>query len=133
MLRYMPSQLRPQPILKPARRGGSSQVRRPRLPVAAAIRDSWRFILANPGAALTLYLATGALFAALLAVYATIDIRGGVHVGGWRGIAIAQAYILGRIVIRLTFGASELRLFLARAPVQGASKALVNPGPPAAT
>jgi hypothetical protein len=93
----------------------------PQLRVAAAIRDSWRFVRANAGSVLGLYLATGALFVVLLAAYGAIDVAGGVHVGGWRGIAIAQAYIIARIAVRLTFAASELRLFRSVSPGHGAS------------
>ena len=68
-----------------------------------------------------LYLAAGLLFVLLLAAYGAIDIAGGVDVGGWRGIVIAQAYIVARIVVRLTFAASELRLYRALAPAEGAA------------
>ena len=85
----------------------------PRMPVAMAIRDAWRFVREHTGPVFGLYVATGALFVLLLGAYGAIEITGGVHVGGWRGIAVAQAYIIARIVIRLTFGASELRLYRA--------------------
>ena len=63
------------------------------------------------GSVAALYVLTGLLFVALLVVYGYVDSNGGVRVAGWRGIAIAQAYIIARIVIRLTFGASEVRLY----------------------
>jgi hypothetical protein len=61
----------------------------------------------------TLFVLTAVLFVALLAVYGAVDIYGGSRVTGWRGIAIAQAYIVARLVIRLTFGASEVLLYRA--------------------
>ena len=76
-----------------------------------AVRAGGSFLRRFSGAAIALYLLTGLLFAALLAVYGYVDVYGGSRVGGWRGIAIAQAYIVARIVIRLTFGASEVRLY----------------------
>jgi hypothetical protein len=82
--------------------------------VAESVRAAGRFVRAHTGAALGLYLATGALLVVLLAVYGGLEIAGGSSVGGWRGIAIGQAYIIARIVIRLTFGASELRLYRLR-------------------
>jgi hypothetical protein len=74
-----------------------------------------RFVREQATAVATLYLATGLLFVTLFAAFGIVDIYGGSRVGGWRGIAIAQGYIFGRLVIRLTFGASELRLVKATA------------------
>ena len=78
-----------------------------------ALREGARFVRGHFGAAATLYVLTGLLFVALMIVYGYVDIYGGSRVTGWRGIAIAQAYIVARLVIRLTFGASELRLYRA--------------------
>ena len=69
------------------------------------------FVRRHFGSVVTLYVLTGLLFVALLIVYGYVDVYGGSRVGGWRGIAIAQAYIIARVVIRLTFGASEVRLY----------------------
>ena len=78
-----------------------------------ALREGARFVRSHFGSALALYLLTGVLVVALLVVYGSVDVYGGSRVTGWRGIAIAQAYIVARLVIRLTFGASELRLYRA--------------------
>ena len=78
-----------------------------------AMRSGAAFVRRHFGAAVTLYLLTGLLLAALLVVYGYVDVYGGSRVGGWRGIAIAQAYILARLAIRLTFGASEIELYRA--------------------
>ena len=94
-----------------------------------------RFVRRHRGTVVTLYLLTGALFVALLVVYGAIEIYGGSRVGGWRGVAVGQAYIVARLAIRLTFGASEVRLFRALAADdarQPASPPVDNPGPPAA-
>lgn len=85
----------------------------PQPSAARAIRESWRFVRARAGAALALYLMTGALLVLVLIAYGTLEAYGGSRVGGWRAIAIAQAYIIVRIVIRLSFGASEIRLYRA--------------------
>ena len=58
-----------------------------------------------------LFVITGLLFAGLVTVYGVGEIYGGAQVGGWRGVVIGQAYIVGRIAIRLTVAASELQLF----------------------
>lgn len=73
--------------------------------------DGVGFIKRNLGSVLVLYGLTGMLFVALLAVYGTGEIYGGSRVGGWRGVLIGQAYIIARLVIRLTFAASEMHLF----------------------
>ena len=78
-----------------------------------AFREGARFVRSHFGSAVALYVLTGVLFVALLAVYGYVDVYGGSRVTGWRGIAIAQAYIVARLVIRLTFGASEVRLYRA--------------------
>jgi hypothetical protein len=76
-------------------------------------RAGWRFVRGHVSQVLTLYVIIGSLFVALLAVYGIVEIYGGASVGGWRGIAIGQAYIVGRLIIRLSFGASALRLLKA--------------------
>jgi len=93
----------------------------PRLATTSAIAESWRFVRRNAASVFALYLAAGLLFMVPLAAYGAIDVAGGVDVGGWRGIVIAQAYIVARIVVRLSFAASELRLYRALAPGEGAA------------
>jgi hypothetical protein len=78
-----------------------------------ALREGARFVRRHFGSAVTLYVLTGLLFVALLVTYGAVEIYGGSRVMGWRGIAIAQAYIVARLVIRLTFGASEVLLYRA--------------------
>lgn len=85
----------------------------PHLTVMQAIGDSWRFVRAQVALVLSLYLLTGALLVVVLIAYGTLEAYGGSRVGGWRAIAIAQCYIIIRIVIRLAFGASEIRLYRA--------------------
>jgi hypothetical protein len=97
----------------------------PRLATRSAIAESWRFVRGHARSVFSLYLAGGGLFVLLLAAYSAIEIAGDVHVGGWRGLAIAQTYIVARIVVRLTFAASELRLYRALAPVAPESPAHV--------
>jgi hypothetical protein len=80
-----------------------------------AIRAGAAFVRRHARAVVALFVLTGLLFAALLVVYGFVDIYGGSRAAGWRGIAIAQAYIVARLVIRLTFGASEVRLYRALA------------------
>jgi hypothetical protein len=78
-----------------------------------AFREGARFVRSHVGSVVALYVLTGLLFGALLVVYGYVDVYGGSRVTGWRGLAIAQAYLVARLVIRLTFGASEVRLYRA--------------------
>jgi hypothetical protein len=67
--------------------------------------------VANAPAVAVLYLLTGLLVVALLTVYGVTEAYGGTRVGGWRAVLIGQAYVVGRLALRLTFAASEVRLF----------------------
>jgi hypothetical protein len=79
--------------------------------VASMLSDSIRFVRGHLGAVAALFILTGAMFVAITAAYGLLEIYGGSQVGGWRAIAIGQAYVFVRLAIRLTFAASELRLF----------------------
>jgi len=76
-----------------------------------ALTEAWRFVTRHAGSVVTLYLLIGMLTFVLLIGYSTLEAYGGSRVGGWRGILIAQAYIVARLTIRLMFGASEVRLY----------------------
>lgn len=78
---------------------------------AAMIRAAIDFIRSHAVAVVMLYVVTGAIFVAVTVAYGVLEIYGGSQVGGWRAIAIGQAYVFIRLAIRLTFAASELRLF----------------------
>jgi len=83
------------------------------LALGQALSAANQFIRSRFSAVIALYLMTGLLFAVMMTAYGVIDSYGGTRVGGWRGIAIGQAFICGRLVIRLIFGASELQFFKA--------------------
>jgi len=83
--------------------GGSS--------TSGLIRASTRFIRDRFIAVALLFVLTGAIFVVVTVAYGSLEVVGGAEVGGWRAIAIGQAYVLVRLAIRLTFAASELRLF----------------------
>jgi hypothetical protein len=73
----------------------------------AAIAQAIVFIRRNLASVITLYLTTSALLATLFVLYGFADRR----FGGWRGVLLGQAFVAGRLAIRLTFGASEVELF----------------------
>ena len=79
------------------------------------MRAGAAFVRDNVRAVFTLYLLTALVFATVTIAYGTLEIYGGSQVGGWRAIAIGQAYIVMRLTIRLIAAASELRLFAPRA------------------
>ena len=106
-----------------------SCVRVERVSLVDACRDAFAFVRGHPVAVISVYLLTGALFVLLLTLYGVADRR----FGGWRGVALGQAYIVARLGIRLTSLASELQLFRRLSGVQATSRVRENPGPPAAT
>lgn len=79
--------------------------------IGAMFGASMAFIRARLGAVITLFISTGLIFVIVTIAYGTLEVAGGSQVGGWRAVAIGQAYVLVRLAIRLTFAASELRLF----------------------
>lgn len=79
--------------------------------LASMVRTASSFIRGHLLAVAALYLMTGLIFALVTVAYGTLEIYGGSRVGGWRAIAIGQAYVFVRLGIRLSFAASELRLF----------------------
>ena len=81
--------------------------------VGQLLSQAWQFIRRHTAATVTLYLLTGMLFVIMFVTYGIGDTIGGTRVGGWRAVAIGQLYIAGRLVIRLIFGASEVRLLQA--------------------
>jgi hypothetical protein len=77
----------------------------------AMLRASIAFVRARVGSVITLFVLTGLIFAIVTIAYGMLELVGGSQVGGWRAVAIGQAYVFVRLAIRLTFGSSELRLF----------------------
>ena len=80
-----------------------------------AIHAGLSFVGRNWIAAATLYLADFALFVLMVAIYAVVA-PGASGAGGtmWMGFAIGQAYVLGRLWVKLVFWASETALFQGR-------------------
>jgi hypothetical protein len=73
------------------------------------------FIRRNTGAAVGLFTANFALFVAVIAIYALVAPgAGGAGASMWIGFAIGQAYVLGRLWVKLVFWASETALFQSR-------------------
>lgn len=83
--------------------------------LGGALRAGLAFVRDHLRAVVTLYLMTALVFAAVTIAYGMLEIYGGSQVGGWRAIAIGQAYIMVRLTLRLIASASELRLFAPRA------------------
>ena len=79
--------------------------------VGGALRTATQFLRRHFTGAAALYLLTGALFVAALAVYGAAEVYGGTRLGGWRSVLIGQIYITARVAIRLLFAASEMQYF----------------------
>lgn len=83
--------------------------------MAGAIVAGMRFVRRNAAAVAALYGLTGALFIALLFLYALVAPgAGSTGAGVWIGVIITQLFLLGRLWIRLVFFASEISLFQGR-------------------
>jgi hypothetical protein len=78
--------------------------------VTVLIAEAWRVMKTRTAPVVTVFVLTGSLFIGLLAFYGTAETTGGSRLGGWRAIALGQAYILARLTIRLLAAASEVRL-----------------------
>jgi hypothetical protein len=77
-----------------------------------AIGGALGFIQRHYAAASALFLANFALFAAVVGVYAVVAPGAGrAGISMWIGFTIGQAYILGRLWVKLVFWASETALF----------------------
>jgi hypothetical protein len=81
------------------------------------IRAATSFVRNHLSTVATLYVMTGLIFVLITVAYGTLEIYGGSQVGGWRAVAIGQAYVFVRLWIRLAFASSELRLFNANQTV----------------
>ena len=80
-----------------------------------AIGAALGFIRRNYGAAAGLFVANFALFAVVIAIYAlAAPGAGGRGASIWMPFAIGQAYIFGRLWVKLVFWASETALFQSR-------------------
>jgi len=74
-----------------------------------------RFVARQPFSTISLYLSNGVLFLAVLALYGVLAPGvGGGGLGIVRAFLIGQAYVLARLVVRLTFAASQTCLFQSR-------------------
>jgi hypothetical protein len=100
-----------------------------------AILAAVRFIQRNYGAAVALYLADLVLFLLVVGAYAVVAPGAG-RAGwiAWAGFAVGQAYIVGRLIVKLIFWASETALFQGRLAHAGyvAAPARTWPDSPAA-
>jgi len=77
-----------------------------------ALVSAARFAARRPGRVAGLYLLTGVLYFAVVALYAVL--APGASTSGWQlvgGVLIGQAYLAARLWVKLTFYASEVAFF----------------------
>jgi hypothetical protein len=75
-------------------------------PLRDAAAGAVAFLRASKAAVISLWLLSGLLFVSLLTLYGLADRR----LGGWRLVLVGQAYIVGRLAIRMANTASQVRL-----------------------
>ena len=80
--------------------------------VLVALAASWRFIRRNSGSAMGVYILDAMSFLLVLVLYSFVaPSAGGTGVMVWPAVLIGQAYVAGRVSVRLLFFASEVALF----------------------
>ena len=80
-----------------------------------ALAASWHFITRHTAAAIGIYLLDAIAFAVVLTVYSYVaPPGGGTGMMVWVAFLIGQAYIVGRLSVRLLFFATETALFQGR-------------------
>ena len=80
-----------------------------------ALVASWRFVRRRCAAAIGVYLLDAITFAIVLIAYSYVaPPGGGTGVAVWAALLIGQAYVVGRLSVRLLFFASEVALFQRR-------------------
>lgn len=77
----------------------------------AAVRAGGAFVRGHVGAVAALSIMGVSILFVVTVAYGMLELYGGSQVSGWRAIAIAQAYIVFRLAMRLAVAAAELRLF----------------------
>lgn len=78
--------------------------------IVRALASAWSFVRVRVAAVTTLYLFFGAVFVIAMIAYGAVELAGGSRVGGWRAVAIGQAFIAFRLALRLGLGAAQVRL-----------------------
>jgi hypothetical protein len=82
--------------------------------MVGALDAALRFIVTHPARALGLYAVNSVTFLAALAVWAAVAPgAGGRGLSVWLGFLAAQVYVLGRLLLKLQFMASQTSLFQA--------------------
>jgi hypothetical protein len=80
-----------------------------------ALAASWRFVRRRTSAAIGVYLLDALTFALVLTMYSYVaPPGGGTGPMAWAAVLIGQAYVIGRLSVRLLFFASEIALFQGR-------------------
>ncbi len=95
-----------------------------------ALLAAIRFVRRNYRAAVVLYVADVGLFLAVVAAYAVVAPGAGrAGLAAWLGFGVGQAYILGRLIVKLVFWSSETALFQGRLAHAGYVAAPPRPWP----
>jgi hypothetical protein len=80
------------------------------LDVRGALVTALGLLRRHAGAALTLLGVTTSAFGVLVAGYAAAELLGGSRLGGWRAVALAQAYLVARVLLRVVTAAAQVEI-----------------------
>lgn len=94
-----------------------------------ALTAAARFIRRQPGAVFGLYFLNMLIFVVLIALYGVVAPGAAGGATAWIGFFIGQLYIVLRVVVRLTFAASQIALFQSRLAHAGYTAAPVPTWP----
>ena len=84
--------------------------------IVRALTRAWLFVRACLTSVTSLYVIFATVFVLAMIAYGALELAGGSRVGGWRAVAIGQAFIAFRLALRLGLGASQVRLAAASYP-----------------
>jgi hypothetical protein len=78
--------------------------------IVRALTRARQFVRASLTSVTALYVIFVTVFVAAMIAYGAVELAGGSRVGGWRAVAIGQAFIAFRLALRLGLAASQVRL-----------------------
>lgn len=82
--------------------------------IVRALASASAFVRAYLTSVTGLYVIFVTVFVMAMIAYGALELAGGSRVGGWRAVAIGQAFIALRLTLRLGLGASQVRLAMQR-------------------
>lgn len=85
--------------------------------VLFAVAAAWALVRRELSSVLALYVIFLVIFGAAMTAYGAAELLGGARIGGWRAVAIGQAFVLFRLFLRLAFSAAQVNFATSVAPL----------------